>query len=45
MLHAEAAYLDSLFAAVARQGGAKDYVARAVGTDGLERIAARLVHG
>ena len=44
MLTAEAAWLDGMFDALAtRHGGARRYVERAVGPDGLARIAGHLV--
>lgn len=45
ILEADANYLASLFAALEARGGARAYVAQAVGEEGLARIAAALTHG
>ena len=46
MLVADARYLEALFASLDRDhGGARGYVETAVGSDGLERIAAHLAGG
>jgi protein-tyrosine phosphatase len=43
MLHADAGYLATLFAALRAFGGARHYVARAVGEEGVQRIGAHLL--
>jgi protein-tyrosine phosphatase len=45
LLEADAAYLASLFSALEAWGGARAYVAQAVGEEGLARIADALTHG
>lgn len=45
ILEADESYLASLFTALQARGGARAYVAQAVGEDGLARIAAALTHG